>query len=255
MLTFCMKWVLLSASVLILFATSASADIYKYTDENGVVCYTNAALDKKGERVMKEKPVEKERTAQEKALSTTSISSSVSSAMREYGYYVSKAATKYAIEPELIHAVIKTESNGNHRAVSRKGARGLMQLMPSTARDMNVANSFNPEENIEGGTRYLRFLLERFNGNMTLALAAYNAGPATVEKYGSVPPISETQQYVKKIFSLYKNGRAYTASSPAENIVKAPSRPLPTPIYKIVMEDGTILFTNSSPSTTGKIRF
>jgi len=247
-----MKSIFMSVMFVALLTVSAAADIYKYTDENGVICYTNSTFEKKGERVVKEKrPVEKEKSAPEKSQSSQ-YSGSISAAAREYGYYVSKAATKYAIEPELIHAVIKTESNGNHRAVSRKGARGLMQLMPSTASDMNVSNPFNPEQNIDGGTRYLRFLLEKFNGNVTLALAAYNAGPGTVERYGAVPPISETQQYVKKIFSLYKNNRTYDVSGP---VAKSAPLPVPTTIYKIVMDDGTILFTNSSPSQTGKIRF
>ena len=84
---------------------------------------------------------------------------------------------------------------------------GLMQLMPSTANDMNVGNPFNPEENIEGGTRYLRYLIEKFNGNLTLAMAAYNSGPKTVERYGNVPPISETRQYVNRVFALYNGKR------------------------------------------------
>ena len=132
----------------------------------------------------------------------------------DYSSYVQKSARKYEIEPELIHAVIRTESNGNHRAVSKKGAMGLMQLMPSTASDMNVGNPFNPEENIDGGTRYLRYLIEKFNGNLTLALAAYNSGPKTVERYGNVPPISETRQYVNRVLALYNGKRQYALSGP-----------------------------------------
>jgi soluble lytic murein transglycosylase-like protein len=110
---------------------------------------------------------------------------------------------KYEIEPSLIYALIKVESNWDARALSRAGAKGLMQLMPSTAKEMDVKNPFDPEENIEGGIRYLRYLLDRFNGDVTLALAAYNAGPNKVRKFKGVPPIKETQRYVNRILSIY----------------------------------------------------
>lgn len=119
---------------------------------------------------------------------------------------VSVKSRKYKIEPSLIHSIIKVESNWNPDAVSRRGAKGLMQLMPDTARRMNVKNPFDPEENIEGGTRYLRYLLDKFDGDITLAVAAYNAGPRNIYKFKGVPPIKETKEYVKKIFSIYNNG-------------------------------------------------
>jgi hypothetical protein len=210
------------------------SDIFKYTDENGITCYTDAPFGKKTERVIKEKKL---------------IEPGVTLIDSDYSHYIQKAAAKYEIEPELIHAVIKTESNGNKRAVSRKGAMGLMQLMPATANDMNVNNPFNPEDNIDGGTKYLKAMLEKFDGNLTLALAAYNAGPKTVEKYKSVPPITETKQYVNKVFSLYKGKRSYdVAAAPSE-------KEKLTPVYKVELEDGTILFTNSSIIKAGKLRF
>lgn len=231
---------MLRVLVVILFtffiATAAAADIYKYTDENGVICYTDAPFGKKTERVLAQK--------------NTNSNGNRTFVSSDYSLYVQKAARKYEVEPELIHAVIRTESNGNHRAISKKGAMGLMQLMPSTANDLNVGNPFNPEENIEGGTRYIRYLLEKFNGNLTLALAAYNSGPKTVEKYGNVPPISETRQYVNKVFSYYNGKRQYGLSNSAENNQKRCE-----PIYKVVLEDGTILFTNSTFETKNKIRF
>lgn len=244
-----MKKIALIPAFLLLLAVSCYGDIYKYVDENGVVCYTDAPLGRKTERVMKENhsPVQ----IQTPELKSFSFSS-------DYSDFVHRAAAKYEIEPELIHAVIKTESNGNHRAVSRKGAKGLMQLMPSTAMDMNVSNPFDPQENIEGGTRYLKYLLEKFNGDMTLALAAYNAGPKTVEKYGSVPPISETKQYVKKVYSLFKGKRTYDVRETAQQEKPAPAqslRPVSIPVYKVVLDDGTILFTNSALSKPGKVRF
>jgi soluble lytic murein transglycosylase-like protein len=123
-----------------------------------------------------------------------------------YSQIINRTSYKYRIEPYLVSAVIKVESNWDSQAVSRKGAKGLMQLMPSTAKEMNVKNPFDPEENIEGGTRYLRYLLDRFNGDIILALAAYNAGPNRVEKFRDIPPIKETKQYVKKVLSIY-NGQ------------------------------------------------
>jgi soluble lytic murein transglycosylase len=120
-----------------------------------------------------------------------------------YHRIISNKSKKYEIEPSLVCAVIKVESNWDSKALSRKGAKGLMQLMPSTAKDMNVKNPFDPEENIEGGIRYLRYLLDKFNGDITLALAAYNAGPKKVEQFRGIPPIKETKQYVKRVLSIY----------------------------------------------------
>ncbi len=246
MLTFFMRALMTVAAFLVLiYASPASSDIYRYVDETGVVCYTDAPMGKATVRVVKEN--------QGSAKQTKAAESAPSSVTgMDYSGYVQQAAAKYEIEPELINAVIKTESNGNHRAVSNKGAMGLMQLMPSTANDMNVINPFNPEENIEGGTKYLRQLLEKFNGDLTLALAAYNAGPKTVEKYGNVPPIPETRQYVKKIISLVKGKGSYSFSDSAR---QAPVVSQPARIYKVVLDDGTVLFTNSSLTKTGKARF
>ena len=158
----------------------------------------------------------------------------------DYHDIVHEKASTYDLDPSLIKAVIKTESNWNDRAVSSKGAMGLMQLMPGTANDLDVRNPFDPEQNIEGGTKYLKHLIDRFNGDLTLALAAYNAGPNKVAKYGYVPPITETQQYVKKVLSHYNGTLTYPVSSgdPGKPGKKSEL------IYKIVMEDGSVLFTN-----------
>jgi soluble lytic murein transglycosylase-like protein len=117
--------------------------------------------------------------------------------------HIEDVAARHALDPNLVRAVIQVESAWNPRAVSAKGAMGLMQLMPGTAAELGVTNPFNPEENIRGGVAYLKRLLDRFDGNAELALAAYNAGPGAVEKYGRrVPPYRETRQYVKKIKSV-----------------------------------------------------
>jgi soluble lytic murein transglycosylase-like protein len=112
---------------------------------------------------------------------------------------VSAASGRYRLDPDLVNSVIRAESGFNVRAVSRKGAQGLMQLMPGTASQLGVPNAFDPEANVEGGTKYLRALLERYNFDVVKALAAYNAGPHRVEQYGGVPPYYETRAYVARI--------------------------------------------------------
>jgi len=125
------------------------------------------------------------------------------------------AAARYHLDPDLIHSVISIESNFNPKAVSPKNARGLMQLMPQTAQSLGVSDSFDPEQNINGGTLYLRSLLAKYRNNLTLALAAYNAGPETVDKYGRrVPPYLETMKYVQRITKTYAKLKA-EASGPA----------------------------------------
>jgi soluble lytic murein transglycosylase-like protein len=146
--------------------------------------------------------------------------------------HIAAAAARYAVPERLVWAVIRVESGFDHRAVSRRGARGLMQLMPETAAILGVRNAFDPRENIEGGTRHLRAMMDRFRHDVRLAVAAYNAGEKPVLAYGDVPPYPETREYVAQVLSLYQ--------APAE-------ARLPGGVRRIVEADGTILYTNIKP--------
>jgi hypothetical protein len=125
----------------------------------------------------------------------------------KYDEMISYAARKHNLDPALIKAVVKAESNFNVRDISSKGARGLMQLMPDTAKGLGVKNSYEPSENINGGAKYLRYMLELFDWDLENALAAYNAGPYAVYKYNDVPPYRETKGYIKNVYNNYQNYR------------------------------------------------
>ena len=177
--TYILTLIMLISSI----AVTSHADIYKFVDSKGVIHFTNIPQGNGYTKIMEEY---------------------TPPSRRSFDTIISSTSSKYNIEPAIIKAVITAESNWNPKAVSHKGAIGLMQLMPSTARDMEINNPFDPEENIEGGTRYLRHLLNRFDGDLDLALAAYNAGPGTVEKSGGIPSIAETHKFVRTVNEIYR---------------------------------------------------
>jgi hypothetical protein len=164
-----------------------------------------------------------------------------------FGALVDKISANHGVDPMLIHAVIKTESNFNRWAVSRKGALGLMQLIPSTGRRYGVRDFFDPQQNIDGGVRYLKFLLEKFNGDLDLSLAAYNAGENLVERLGRVPAIPETMDYVRRIRAIYKGkAGAGTGQTPTAGMMAA-SSPEPAKVFRVVDSHGVVHFSNIEP--------
>lgn len=174
------------------------ADIYKFEDSDGVIHFTDAPTDRRFKIFMHD-------IQKDKRLRTNFGLGRVARNPAEFEQIINSCAAEYGVDRSLVKAVIHAESGYNPNAVSRKGATGLMQLMPGTAQDLKVADSFNPSDNIRGGVRYLRFLLDTFKGNVTLALAAYNAGLTKVAKHGGVPPYNETRNYVSKVLSYQKD--------------------------------------------------
>jgi soluble lytic murein transglycosylase-like protein len=177
----------------ILWPMSAGADIYRFEDDEGVVHFSNVQPDERFELYLREgakaAPLRKPAGYPEEDWMSN---------------YVDRYCRSNNLSPALVHAIIKAESNGQRKAVSRKGAKGVMQLMPFTSKRLNVTDPFDPIENIEGGIKYIKELLAVFEGDITNAVAAYNAGPAAVKKYGGIPPYQETRLYVRRVLDLYR---------------------------------------------------
>lgn len=161
---------------------------------------------------------------------------------------VDSAAARQSLPPELLHSVIQVESNYNPNAVSPKGAQGLMQLIPETARRFGVLNAFDPVENIEGGAKYLKYLLDLYKGDYPRALAAYNAGEGAVAKYDGIPPYAETVNYVaqvtKRIDKASKSAKAAAPAPPTEVATAAPAPDAPKRIEGIVDADGRVRYVS-----------
>lgn len=190
-------------STLLLFALipNARGDIYTYTDARGIVHFSNIRVSK-NDKVAVSAQRDESRSMQ--AFERVQVGQA-----DRYAPLVEEAAQTYRVDAALLHAVISAESGYNPAAVSRKGAAGLMQLMPETARRYGVENSFDPAQNIRGGAQYLGYLLQLFGNNTELALAAYNAGENAVIRHGySIPPYRETLGYVPKVLKLQKNYRS-----------------------------------------------
>ena len=183
---------LLLISIFLIFAGAAHADVYAYKDKSGVITFTNVPNHGGYRRVLKESNGQ---------VAKASLMSNA------YDDLIQIAAGRHQVDAQLIRAVIKTESDFNSNARSNKGAMGLMQLMPGTARLHNVADAYDPNENVDGGVRHLRMLLDRYQGDLELSLAAYNAGSAAVEKHGGIPPFAETREYVRRVLRLYDSYR------------------------------------------------
>jgi len=183
---------------LFFMVSSSSAGIYRYVDENGVIHFTNCPRDPKFKLYIRES---REDVGDEN--NSSSVSNIKNS--NQYDSLISEFSRKYQVDFALIKAIMRAESGFNPFAVSRKGAKGLMQLMPETAQRVNVSNIFNPRENIEGGVRHFKYLLSLFDNDLRLSLAAYNAGENVVAELRSIPPYRETLDYVKKVLSFYQS--------------------------------------------------
>lgn len=215
--------VVLALASVVAVAAPAAAETYKFEAPDGTVHFTNAPTDPRYRR-----------------MGFTSGSEAgwlrmpQDSDPASYGNEIIAAAQRYGVPERLVTAVIRAESGFNPRAVSRKGAQGLMQLMPETASVLGVRNSFDPRQNIDGGVRHLRGLIDRFPQSLPLAIAAYNAGERAVVMYGGIPPYPETRDYVSKVLKFY--GAPISGGDD-----------LATRVYHTIADDGTPVYTNIPP--------
>ncbi len=202
-----LRSVIAGSLVLLLFAGApAHADIYVFTDEKGATHLTNVPADARYQVLL--------RSAPEVSQAGGRISARMLERSAEYDSIITTASASAAIEPELLRAVIVVESGFDPAAVSPKGAMGLMQLMPATARAYGAVDASDPAQNINAGARYLRDLLNRYGDDLELVLAAYNAGEKAVERYQrQIPPFRETRLYVPKVLRIYRELQTLTAAT------------------------------------------
>jgi soluble lytic murein transglycosylase-like protein len=209
----------------VVWTANAGAENYRLIDGAGVVHLTNAPTDPRY-----------------RGLAVVSGTSSGWLRMTETSHHqfasdIREISSRHGVDPQLVESVIRAESAFNPTAVSRTGARGLMQLMPKTAVALGVRDSFNPRENIEGGVRHLRYLLDRYPGNVPFAVAAYNAGEGAVDAHRGIPPYAETQQYVQRVL---QTGAAWSGRTVG---------PLPRSVYRYAGPDGSVTYSNLPPGS------
>lgn len=236
--------ILLVVLGVVVCASTARAQIYSWRDASGSLVLSDQAPR---EHVAGVRTFRVPHTSGD-VLSTKPTSAAFT---ETYDKLITQHAQARGLRPDLVRAVVQVESGYNPRAVSSKGAQGLMQLMPSTAADLGVRSPFDPEENIRGGTLYLRQLLDRFGGNEELALAAYNAGPQAVDRYGNqIPPYAETRDYVRKVQNQTptKSSTSAQASKP-----EPPPQPVHRICYKIteVIDGRPVVRYSDIPPTSG----
>jgi len=215
----------LAAATIWTTGVAAGADTYRLTDGDGVVHLTNAPTDPRYRGF----PVVSGTATGWLRMTETS--------QHQFSADIREISSRHGVDPLLVESVIRAESAFNPTAVSRTGARGLMQLMPKTAVMLGVRDSFNPRENIEGGVRHLRYLLDRYPGNVSLAVAAYNAGEGAVDSHRGIPPYAETQQYVQRVL---QTGAAWSGRSVG---------PLPKSVYRYAGPNGSVTYSNLPPGS------
>lgn len=222
------RGVLAAATVLagLLAVSGAQADTYRMVDSSGGVHLTNAPADPRYRGL----PVVSGTASGWLRMTETSHS--------QYATEIKEISARHGVDATLVEAVIRAESAFNPTAVSRTGARGLMQLMPKTAAMLGVRDSFNPRENIDGGVRHLRYLLDRYPGNVPLAVAAYNAGEGAVDSYRGIPPYAETQQYVQRVLQGGGGGGIWTSG-----------RSMPRSVYRYAAPNGSVTYSNLPPGS------
>ena len=226
--------------MLVLWAIPAQGQIVSYRDSNGKRVFINsepvtAARPSKIPLLRTAATGVGLRTTQTSFTTSPELSAAELANRGKIEEMIREVSARYRVDPALVRAVMQTESNWNSSAVSRKGALGLMQLVPGTAQQLGVNNAFDPKQNLDGGVRYLHMLLERYNGDLDRALAAYNAGPGAVDRAGGIPQYRETRNYVQKVTdSYFRPGSDRLPRAFEER----------RPIYRTVETDGRVVFTN-----------
>ena len=240
MMRFLSSSVAILAGMLTLWAIPARGQIISYTDTSGKRVFVNAEPAAPAPRparipLLKSAATGLTLNPQTSSDSIAEVSAAEQANRQKIEEMIRETSTRYRVDPALVRAVMQTESNWKSTAVSRKGALGLMQLEPGTAQALGVNNAFDPKQNLDGGVRYLHMLLERYNGDLDRALAAYNAGPGTVDRAGGIPRYRETRDYVQKVTdSYYRPG--------SDRLPRAFEQQ--RPIYRAVESDGRVVFSN-----------